>query len=182
MRAPSHEDSQVLNYRYEAIIDYMLANPQMTRQEIAETLGYTQAWFSTLTHSDAFLARYEERRLEFAGELKEKTARKIYDVANAAAERVLERLEGDECPGNFALDAMTGSLRSLGFGAPTGRGGVQVNTQVNVPQSAYTAEDKSNLAAARARLERVSQMEREESARSAVVGADREPLPSSEGS
>lgn len=143
-----------VNYRYEAIIDFMLANPYMKRYEIAESLGYTGAWLSTLTSSDAFRMLYAERRAAYNEDLNDSTVVKIYEVAQKAADKVLDKLEEDECPAGLALDSMTGALKALGFGAPKS----QPTTQVNVQQNTYNETDRLALQQARDRLEKVSKM------------------------
>ena len=143
-----------VTYRYEAIIDYMLAHPHLKRYEIAEQLGYTGAWFSTLTSSDAFRVLYAKRRGDYSAEFHESTVEKVYEVAQLAADRLKERLEEDDVPAGLALDSMTGSLKALGFGAPPS----QPTTQVNIQQNTYNEADREALAAARRRLDDVSRL------------------------
>lgn len=111
-----------IKYRYEAIIDYMLANPNMKQGEIARELGYTQAWFSQIVTSDGFRSRYSARRIALNEEQERQISAKLVDMANKASDRVIEELnKGEDCDASFALDAATRALRSIGFGAPVGR-------------------------------------------------------------
>ena len=143
------------NYRYAAIIDFMIANPHMKRYEIAEALEYTAAWFSTITSSDAFKVLYAKRRDEYNGEFHESTVHKLYEVAQEAADVVLEKLKDPECPADLAVDSMTASLKSLGFGAPKS---VQPTTQNNTQINVYTEADREILATARDRMTQVSKL------------------------
>ena len=146
-------------YRYEAIIDYMLSNPQMKKGEIAQALGYTQAWFSQLIRSDAFRARYETRRAELQGDLMNSVIRKQFEIASEGADRVMDELRKEDCDARFALDATQSAMRNLGFGAPRGVNGgnnVLSITQNNV--NVAGPQDRPILEAARARLEAVSRM------------------------
>jgi hypothetical protein len=151
-----------LNYRYEGIIDFMLANPEMKRGEIAEELGYTQAWFSSLTHSDAFINRYAERRQELEEELMGRHVARLHTLAEKSAKRVEEALEPDderEVDPRFALDVHSKVLSNLGFGPKPngGQGGTgpsTVNTTVNV-----VTQEK--LSEARRRVEFVAKQELE---------------------
>ena len=152
-----------LNYKYEAIIDFMLAHPQMKRGEIAEALGYTQAWFSSLTHSDAFVARYSQRRAELEEELMDRHVARLHSLADKSAERLEEALEPKEdqpIDPRFALDVHSRVLQNLGFGPKGTNGGsgtngerVQLNVQIN------QGVDQNRLATARQRLVDVSQKE-----------------------
>ncbi len=144
-----------VDYRYEAIIDFMLANPHMKRYQIAEALKYTAAWFSTITSNDAFKVLYAKRREAYNVEFHESTVHKLYEVAQEAADVVLEKLKEPECPADLAVDSMTASLKSLGFGAPKS---VQPTTQNNTQVNVYTESDRQTLAAARERMKQVSKM------------------------
>ncbi len=156
------------NYRYVAIIDAMLVNPHMKRYEIAAALGYTAAWFSTVTSSDAFKVMYAKRREEYNGEFHESTVHKLYEVAQEAADVVLEKLKDPECPADLAVDSMTASLKSLGFGAPKS---VQPSTQNNTQINVYTEADRQVLSDARERMTQVSKL----------VPTDEQALPALEG-
>lgn len=146
-----------VNYRYEAIIDFMLSHPDMKRQEIARALGYTPAWLSTVISSDAFKVLYEKRRSEFDRELHDSTITKVFEVAQKAAGKVSEKLDEEEVAASFALDSMSNALKALGFGAPKSSPSAQVNnTQVNVT---FTEQDRIALREARDRLGRVAKSE-----------------------
>ena len=51
-----------VRYSHDALIDYILVNPQATQNEIAKAFGYTVPWISRIMCSDAFLARLAERK------------------------------------------------------------------------------------------------------------------------
>lgn len=158
MARPQEVDpSRPLGYRYEAVIDYMIANPNMTRGEIAEALGYTPAWFSTFTSSSAFRARYAFRRGEYVERLEDGVHAQVLEIAKKGAERVIGELDkGDECDPMFALDAQTRALKALGFAAPPSKSTV-INNNVNVDQGHGQYRDQ--LSAARRRMVTVARME-----------------------
>jgi len=120
-----------LNFRHEAIVDMMLAHPEMKQNDIANKLDLTPAWLSTVVNSDAFRVYYEKRREEYTLELHNKTVRKLYDVALAATEVVLEALGEDEVDPRFALDAKDKSLHRLGYGPSKGNVVLNQNNIVN---------------------------------------------------
>lgn len=43
-----------VSIKHEAIMDFMIANPTVRAGDVAAHFGVTQAWLSTITHSDAF--------------------------------------------------------------------------------------------------------------------------------
>lgn len=51
-----------LKPRHEAIMDYMVANPQAELKEVAAHFGHSYGWICTLTRSDLFAARLREKR------------------------------------------------------------------------------------------------------------------------
>lgn len=140
-----------LSYRYEAIIDHMLANPQLKQYEIAEAIGCTPAWLGQIIKSDGFKARYAQRRIQFNEETNLRLTAKLVDIADKSADRVLAELrKGDECDAGFALDAATRALRSIGFGAPVGRPAHEKPEAPKAPNDGVSAE---TLALARQAIE-----------------------------
>ena len=155
------DPTKSLSYKYEAIIDFMLSHPHMKRGEIAVRLGFTPAYFSVLTNSDGFRARYAHRRAAMEEELKTRHVARLHQIAELAADRVVDALtprEGEEpCDPRFANEVHSRVLGSLGFGSNSpsgGGGGANVNLQVNN----YNRDDvpPERLAAARERLTQVS--------------------------
>jgi hypothetical protein len=138
-----------VTYRHERIIDFMLSNPQMRKGEIAAALGFTQAWFSTITASDAFKAEYQRRRADYNERLAEGVVSDLYEQTQLAAKRILAELADPECAPGFALEVQGRALNHLGFGDGKARptaGGASV--VVNVASGV----DPTLLAQARHRL------------------------------
>lgn len=152
------DPTRPLNYKYEAIIDYMILNPQKDKGEIAQDLGFTAPWLSTLTSSDAFIARYSFRREQWAGEMEGKVQAQIFEMAEKAAKRVIQELEKEDCDAQFALEASTRALRGLGFGSPKSQPAVHL-TQTNVHVDRRNqVELREVLEGAQRRLEGVSRI------------------------
>lgn len=134
-----------VNHRHEAIADEMLANPWMTKSAIAEKLGYTVAWVSTITNSGTFQAYMAERRREFNQELAEKAQQKSLEVGMEALDKAAEGLKsGDIDP----VDVFDKALNRAGM-APqrgsSGGGGGEGPVQNNY----YLTASKEELAQAR---------------------------------
>lgn len=135
-----------MRYRHEAIADMMLAHPAATQNEIAEKLGYTASWLSTVINSDSFKAYYEERRAEWNNELADTAHRKALEVGIKALDKTLEGLDREEIDPVTAFDK---ALQRAGMAPSTRNDSVQNNTQIN--NNYYTAS-KDELAEARARM------------------------------
>lgn len=144
-----------LNYRHEAIISFMIAHPDMKQGEIAECLGISEAWLSTIKRSDMFRREYKRRMNQHHEELDTEVREKLYRVGIKALDRVDEALDETDEDGNyvvdprFALDAKDKALARLGFG--TSKGVTAGNT--DIPHSHATGED---LEAARKLLDSAS--------------------------
>jgi len=120
-----HRSNEPLPYKYEAIIDLMLAKPQMKKSELAERLGLTLPWLSQIINSSGFRARYNERRREYNAELDGRLTARLYEMAEKGMARVVEKLDDDEAVDErFALEASTRALRALGYGTKPAQGQV----------------------------------------------------------
>lgn len=133
-----------LNYRHEAIIDYMIANPEMKQGEIAERLGLTQGYLSRLKSSDAFQREYRRRLNQHQEDLDRGITQKLYNVAEKGLDVVIDALDGEDVDPRFALDAKDKALSRLGYG---GKNGYRAGEVENLPPPAASRED---LEAARA--------------------------------
>lgn len=122
----------------------------MSQREIAQTLGYTEAWVSIVVNSDSFQAMYRERLQECFDKVVVPMRDRLGGLAVMAAERVAEQLEEREtCSPRFALDTMNSTLKALGFAEDKGEGGVRAeNAQVNH----YYLADSDLLKEARERI------------------------------
>jgi len=114
---------QDLSYRHEAILDWMLLNPDKSQNDCARALGYSVAWLSVVVNSDLFQARlamlHQEKREHGIFTIAEKLA----GLADLAIEKTIKSVEVSADPG-FVLSAAEVALKRLGYGAkapvPTG--------------------------------------------------------------
>lgn len=135
--------AQSVTNRHEAVIDYMLDNPEASKKDIASAFGYTTQYFYTMTATDIFQKALEDRREMRRG----RVDCAIIDIASAGAlaalVRVQEILSKQDVNPKFALDAADTLMKRLGFGERAGSGSakqpVQVNLQNNVSISDLTA-------------------------------------------
>lgn len=144
---------QSVRNRHEYIADLMIMNPNCTQRQLSQMAGVTEAWFSTVIHSDAFKEYYECRREEhmlavtnFVIERDDRSlAEQTQAVAAAALSRMEEKLEDRTT--DFKLkdltDAASKTLGALGFGSAPGgdrgRGG-DVNLFIGSNVSQETLE------------------------------------------
>jgi len=134
-----------VSFTHDNMIDHMLANPSISGGELAAAFGYTQTWISIIRNSDAFLARYAERKKDLVDPvIVASIDEKLRAVADASLERVLERLTSPvKATDDFILQSAKLSTAALGYGAkPTG-GSTQTNVAVviQVPTKIASSSD-----------------------------------------
>ena len=124
-----------IRYTHDAMIDLIIAQPEISQGQIAVYFGYTQGWVSQVLGADAFKARLAERKGEvvdpvLAASIEEQLeglARQSMDVLRAS-------LAANPKP-DVALKTLEITTRSLGFGVKAPQ--VQVNNVIAfVPEKA----------------------------------------------
>lgn len=128
---------------YDAIIDWMLANPGKTQADCAKHFGKHANTISLIVNSDLFRARFAQRRSEMNEDLREEIIHKTAKVAAASLDLMHARLTENAAsiPLSLANNIMSTTLERLGFGAPQVAHGPQVNVQVNVPVAKEVLEE-----------------------------------------
>lgn len=53
-----------VKFTHDAMIDYIISNPEVKQGHIAKVFGFTEAWISRIFCSDAFQARLAARKDE----------------------------------------------------------------------------------------------------------------------
>ena len=53
-----------VRYTHDAMIDLLIARPEVTQNEVAEHFGYSTPWVSRIIRSDAFRERLATRKAE----------------------------------------------------------------------------------------------------------------------
>lgn len=120
-----------ISYTHDAVIDYIIANPQASQGNIASTFGYTPAWMSTIINSDAFQARLRSRRGEVVDPTLIATVNdRFKGVLNRSLEKLADLLETPSPPANVILKAVELGARGLDVG---GFGRAQVNLPPPAP-------------------------------------------------
>lgn len=127
-----------VRYTHDAMIDMIIAKPDVLQNDIAAYFGYSVGWISRIMCSDAFQARLATRRGEvvipgllatFEERLKAMTTRSL--------DLIMEKMEAVDEEGNPAVEvgtlfkAMELGSKCLGYGARQTNVAIQNNMTVN---------------------------------------------------
>jgi hypothetical protein len=118
--------------KHEAILNFLLAHPNVRMREVASHFQVSQPWLSLIIHSDAFQRKLRERQdIHFHTSILP-MMQKVECAADLAIDRMLELipLETDLGKLNQVADK---ALTRLGYGTSSSQ--TQVNVQVNVDRS-----------------------------------------------
>lgn len=105
---------QTVSHRHEAIIDWLLANPEVKNLDrLCEEMNYTRAWLSVVMNSDAFRERYAQRRAEYNDRLGGAIAQQRLEVTQKALAKLDEILNEDDLSPTFVSKTSLGLLSLL---------------------------------------------------------------------
>jgi len=126
-----------ISYRHEAIIDWLLANPDRPLIACARELGYTQAWLSVIINSEMFQAAYHARATRYHAEVEASIRDRMLATASLSLEATAERISRGDASERLLTDTNKNVLQMLGYGASrepgNGGGGQHVHFhQTNV--------------------------------------------------
>ena len=148
------------SHRHEAILQWLIANPERKLGECAQEFQLTQAWLSCIIHSDTFQEQLKKRQDECFSTAVISLRERISGVAAVAMDRLGEKIESTQ-DANFLLKAADMAMRHLeprkGLGG-SGMGGGGVNFQQN---NYYAMADPSALSRARERMHRMREIEKD---------------------
>lgn len=133
---------QKVSYTHDAMIDLIIANPNISQGEIAAAFGYTEPWVSIIFNSDAFKERLAERKSELVDPVIRATLEeKFKALADLGTQVVLEKLAATRDP-KLGLRALEITSKALGYGA---KAPAQTAVQVNVqPVAVVPAKELSS--------------------------------------
>ena len=118
---------QAVSTKHEAILNYLLSNPEAKKGEVARMFGVTQSWLSVIIHSSSFQAKLKERQEEvFQDAVMLPIQDKLMGVAHIAAEKLIEKLPYEDDV-KVVTDTMDKTLKNLGYGQRTVGTPVQQN-------------------------------------------------------
>jgi hypothetical protein len=109
---------QDLSYRHEAILDWLILNPDKSQGDCAKALGYSEAWLSQVINSNLFQTRLGMLQQEKREHGIFTVAEKLAGLADMAIEKTIKNVAVSADPG-FVLSAAEIALKRLGYGAKT---------------------------------------------------------------
>lgn len=123
---------KALSHTHEAILNWLVLNPEQPLRVCADHFGYTQAWLSSVIHSDLFQHALKEKQLAVAAAVAQTLPQKLAVAADIAVTKLTEKLENTEDP-EFILDATDKILHRLGFAPISARNPLGGPGQLAVP-------------------------------------------------
>lgn len=111
---------QRISHTHEQVMNWLILNPQRSLRECADEFGYTQAWLSTLIHSDIFQAKLRERQEEVFSRVASSIPQKLAAVTHVALEKLADKVAESEDP-EFILDAADRALHRMGYAPQSAR-------------------------------------------------------------
>lgn len=113
------------SYSHDALIDTILANPAISQNELAATLGYTPGWVSQVIGSDAFQAALALRKDQIVDPLLRGAVEESFKgLVLQSMHRLREKLDANPSD-TLVLEVFKNSARALGYGSR-----VEINAKV----------------------------------------------------
>jgi hypothetical protein len=122
-----------LSYTHDALIDMMIARPELSQGALALHFGYTQGWLCQVMASDAFRARLAERKDALVDPiLRLEIEERLKGMMERSMQILMDQLSGPSAtvPYQLAIRALEVSSKAAGFGARQTK--VDVNLDVDV--------------------------------------------------
>lgn len=130
---------QSTRYTHEAMIDVIIARPEIKQNELAQMFERSVPWISRIIGSDAFQAALAKRREELTDPFLVATIEERFKgLAAQSLDIIAEKLETTK-NADLALKSLDISVKALGFGARGGGGQVQNNFVVHLPGKSPSA-------------------------------------------
>lgn len=129
-------DIQRISHRHSMIMNWMVLNPDKPLRMCADHFGVTQAWLSTVIHSDVFQAEFQQKLQNIHGRCAAAIPEKLRVVADIALDKLADKIAESEDP-DFILDAADKALHRMGYAPSSARNGYQAGQNVNVQQNVF---------------------------------------------
>lgn len=116
-KAPTMGNLKRCSYTHDAMIDLILAHPEMTQGAIAAHFGYTEGWISSILASDAFQNKMAARREEIIDPDLKATIEERFRALVIQSLKVLQaKLTAPQVSDAVALRAAELGAKALGVG------------------------------------------------------------------
>lgn len=147
-----------LTPRHYALMDYILAHPTTSMGDIATQFGVTQAWLSTVYHSDLFQAVLNSRRSDITQCFDQTTVAKLRRIADKGLDNLTTALDDEETPLSMQQSITEMALKGLGvLGNKTPAAAVVINNTNNTQINSSSNLSEAIQAARQRILERKQQ-------------------------
>lgn len=139
---------QRISHKHSMIMNWMVLNPDKPLRECAEHFGVTQAWLSTVIHSDVFQAEFQEKLKNIHNHCAQSIPEKLRVVTDIALDKLATKVAESEDP-EFILDAADKALHRMGYAPASARNGFGAGQGVQVNQQNVFMLSQEDLDAAR---------------------------------
>lgn len=153
--------SRRMMWWYEAMADYMIANPTHTVAQIAKAFDRGEATVQLVKNSDSFKTYLRQRRADFVQEHDAAIRAKQLGIVETGMDvmlRILEKKQ-DTVPLAQLADIIDKGLGRLGYGEQKGGTNVQVNVNNPAPQVVAVGVDDLRAAQQAMRIAQQRQLE-----------------------
>lgn len=135
-----HARIQKLRYSHEAMVDYLIANPAASQNELASLFDVSVGWISRIINSDAFQAFLASRKAELLDPvLAQSIEEQLRGLVSQSVEVLSEKLSATKNP-EIAIKALEIGSKALGFGARDRAPQTTNNFVVALPTQAPNAD------------------------------------------
>lgn len=136
-RAPTMGTVAKIRYSHTDMIDFIIANPGITQNDIAARYGYSVGWVSTVMASDAWQSAMAARRSEICDPVLVATVEERFKgITLLSLERLKQKLEAPQVSDNVVLRAVELGAKALAVGG---------NAAPVIPQGDHLAQLANRL-------------------------------------
>jgi len=116
-RAPTMGAVAKVNYSHADMIDFIIANPRVTQNDLAARYGYSVGWVSNVMASDAWQSAMAARRSEICDPVLVATVEERFKgITLLSLERLKQKLEAPTVSDNVVLRAVELGAKAVGVG------------------------------------------------------------------
>ena len=109
--------TRYFKYSHEDMIDFIIANPQVTQGQLAARYGYSQAWICQVMQSDAWQSMAAKRRAEIVDPVLLSTVNERFHAMTVRSiERLMEKLDAPMVSDAVVLKAVELGAKAMGIG------------------------------------------------------------------
>lgn len=106
-----------VRYTHTDMIDFIIANPGVSQNELAARYGYTPGWTSRVMSSDAFQSAMAARREELIDPgLAATIDERFRALTNRSLDRLMEKLDAPQVSDQVVLRAVELGAKAMGVG------------------------------------------------------------------